>query len=54
MKTLTVIFTCFNRKQETITAMKSLVEKNPSIKFKFIIVDDKSTDGTVEAIRTQK
>lgn len=51
MKTLTVIFTCFNRKQKTITAMKSLVEKNPSIKFKFIIVDDKSTDGTVEAIK---
>lgn len=51
METLTVIFTCFNRKQKTITAMKSLVEKNPSIRFKFIIVDDKSTDGTVEAIK---
>ena len=25
--------------------MKSLVEKNRSIKFRFIIVDDKSTDG---------
>lgn len=31
--------------------MKSLVEKNLSIKFRFIIVDDKSTDGTVEAIK---
>lgn len=50
-KKLTVIFTCFNRKEKTITAMKSLVEKNPFLQFHFIVVDDKSTDGTPEAIK---
>lgn len=50
-KKLTVIFTCFNRKEKTITAMKSLVEKNPSLQMHFIIVDDNSTDGTAEAIK---
>lgn len=51
MKKITVIFTCFNRKDKTIKAMTSLVEMNKTVKFKFIIIDDKSTDGTVEAIR---
>lgn len=50
-KKLTVIFTCFNRKEKTVKAMISLVEKNSNIDFKFIIVDDRSTDGTVEAIK---
>lgn len=50
-KTLTVVFTCFNRKEKTIQAMRSLVEKNRSIDFKFIVVDDKSSDGTVDAIK---
>lgn len=49
-RTLTAIFTCFNRKDKTIQAMKSLVEKNKNINFKFIVVDDNSSDGTVEAI----
>ncbi|MDD3401832.1 MAG: glycosyltransferase family 2 protein [Hespellia sp.] len=48
---LTVIFTCFNRKEKTVKACKSLVEKNPNMEFQFIVVDDKSTDGTVEAIK---
>lgn len=51
MKKITVIFTCFNRKNKTIQAMKSLVERNKSVDFKFIIVDDNSSDGTVDAIR---
>lgn len=50
-KKITVIFTCFNRKDKTITAMKSIVEKNPQLLFHFIIVDDCSVDGTVDAIR---
>ena len=50
-KKLTVIFTCFNRKEKTITALKSIVEKNRNIKFHFIIVDDNSNDGTVDAIK---
>lgn len=51
---LTVIFTCFNRKDKTIQAMKSIVEKNSSVDFKFIIVDDNSSDGTVDAIQQLK
>ena len=50
MKNVTVILTCFNRKEKTITCLKTLTELNPNIQFKFIIVDDASTDGTVEAI----
>lgn len=50
-KKITVIFTCFNRKDKTITAMKSIVENNSQLLFQFIIVDDCSTDGTVEAIK---
>lgn len=49
-KKLTVIFTCFNRKEKTVNCMKTLTENNPSIDFDFIIVDDASKDGTVEAI----
>lgn len=51
MKELKVIFTCFNRREKTVSAMKSLVDLNPSIKFHFIVVDDNSSDGTVEAIK---
>lgn len=50
-KKLTVIFTCFNRRKYTVRAMKSLVEKNKKLDWKFIIVDDKSSDGTAEAIK---
>lgn len=32
--------------------MKSLVEKNKKIDFRFIIVDDNSSDGTTEAIKS--
>lgn len=48
---VTVVFTCFNRKRKTLMALNSLVTKNPNIDFRFIIVDDCSTDGTVEAIQ---
>lgn len=48
---ITVIFTCYNRKDKTVAAMKSIVEKNPSLAFHFIMVDDCSTDGTVDAIK---
>lgn len=48
---ITVIFTCFNRKVKTVTAMKSIVKNNPNLLFHFIVVDDCSTDGTVAAIK---
>lgn len=51
MKKVTVIFTCFNRKEKTVNCLKTLTEYNPSLNFEFIITDDLSTDGTVEAIK---
>ena len=45
----TIIY-AHNRKDKTIQAMKSLVEQNKSIDFKFIVVDDQSSDGTINAI----
>lgn len=48
---VTVIFTCFNRKEKTIKCVKSLIEGNKTIDVSFIIVDDNSTDGTIEALK---
>lgn len=47
---VTIIFTCYNRKQKTVNCIKSLINKNDGVNFKFIIVDDNSTDGTSDAI----
>lgn len=51
MKKVTVIFTCFNRKEKTTTCIRTLTKLNPNINFSFIVVDDASTDGTAEAIK---
>lgn len=48
---ITAIMTCFNRKEKTVTCLKTLVNNNPQIDFSFIIVDDGSTDGTEEAAK---
>lgn len=48
---VTVILTCFNRKQKTIKCIQSLINKNQNVDFSFIIIDDASTDGTSNAIR---
>ena len=42
--------TCFNRKNKTLQALKSLMEGNPGIEFEFVICDDNSKDGTPEAL----
>lgn len=47
---VTAILTCFNRKEKTITCLKTLTEGNQEIDFSFIVVDDNSTDGTAEAV----
>lgn len=45
-----VILTCFNRKYKTVRCVESLVMRNQDVNFDFIITDDKSSDGTVEAL----
>jgi len=47
---VTVILTCFNRREKTVNCIKSIVNGNKGINFNFIVVDDNSCDGTVEAI----
>ena len=47
---ITVLFTCFNRKEKTMECVKRLVEGNKNIQFDFVIVDDGSTDGTAETL----
>lgn len=45
-----VIMTCFNRKDKTLTCVETLVRGNKKLSFEFLVVDDKSTDGTREAL----
>lgn len=42
--------TCFNRANKTRACIESLIKRNPDIQFEFIIVDDNSTDNTVEVL----
>lgn len=49
---VTAMLTCFNRREKTISCIKSLVEGNEQLDFYFIITDDNSTDGTVEEIES--
>lgn len=44
------IFTCYNRKEKTIASINNLISGNPNIEFKFVVVDDNSTDGTKAAL----
>ena len=44
------IFTCYNRKKKTLSCLKSIVEGNPELNFRFLAVDDASADGTSEEL----
>lgn len=48
---LTVILTCYNRKEKTCKCIQSLIQGNPEVRFTFIVVDDESSDGTGEAVK---
>lgn len=48
---VTVLFTCFNRKDQTVSCIETLTSGNSQIQFDFVVVDDNSTDGTVEALQ---
>ena len=45
------LMTCFNRKEKTVNSIKKLMDGNFDIDFHFIVVDDKSNDGTAEALK---
>lgn len=52
---IAVILTCFNRKQKTLSCLKSLFEArdnySPKIDLHIYLTDDGCTDGTADAIR---
>lgn len=48
---ITVILTCFNRKNKTIKCIKSLAEGNKEYSLRFVVVDDNSSDGTREDLK---
>lgn len=55
MKNLAVLITCFNRKEITIDCLNSVFESTSFEHFNFevFLVDDGSTDGTSDAVKTQ-
>ncbi|XRG77809.1 glycosyltransferase family 2 protein [Rossellomorea sp. GAMAL-10_SWC] len=50
MTKVLVILTCFNRREKTTKCINSLVNGNRKLEFSFVVVDDNSNDGTVEAL----
>lgn len=54
MEKITVIFTCFNRKEKTLACINSLLSQNDGLDFHFVIVDDNSSDGTPEMLEKLK
>ena len=51
---VTAVFTCFNRKEKTEKCITTLTSNNGEINFDFIVVDDRSTDGTIQMLEEQK
>lgn len=48
------MLTCHNRKEKTERCLYTLSEQNSKCEFTFIVVDDGSTDGTMEMLIEQK
>lgn len=49
-KKILAVFTCFNRKEKTLSCVTGLIKGNSGIDLYFIAVDDGSADGTAEAL----
>lgn len=47
---IAILLTCFNRKEKTVACIKSLLAGNDGYDLRFLITDDNSSDGTVEAV----
>lgn len=54
MINIVAIFTCFNRKEKTENCIRLISYYNPKIHFKFVVVDDKSSDGTQKMLAELK
>lgn len=54
MKKIAVLLTCFNRKQKTLSCLTRLynAELPDEVEFDVFLVDDGSTDGTSDAVRS--
>ena len=50
MRRVLGLMTCYNRKEKTINSIYSLIANNLNVCFRFIVVDDNSSDGTGEAL----
>lgn len=48
------LFTCFNRREKTQLAVRTLVDGNQQVDFSFFICDDNSNDGTPEMLQKLK
>jgi len=50
---IAVVITCFNRREKTLSCLKALFEQQgiEKVEFGVYLVDDGSTDGTVDAVR---
>lgn len=55
MKKVFIVVLNWNRKDDTIRCLESLEKiQNPNIKIQIIVVDNGSTDGSIEEIKNQK
>lgn len=50
-KTLSIIIASYNTKNLILAAVDSILRQKPEISYEIIVVDDDSTDGSVEALR---
>ena len=48
---IAVLLTCYNRKDQTINCINTLVRENKDIDFRFVVTDDNSTDGTKDELK---
>lgn len=50
MYKIIVVLTSYNRREKTVSAITKLIYGNENCIFQFVVVDDNSSDGTVECI----
>ncbi|MGN0347051.1 MAG: glycosyltransferase family 2 protein [Lachnospiraceae bacterium] len=46
-----ILLTCYNRREKTLSCIKSIGNQNPSYDLTFVVTDDNSRDNTVPALR---